>query len=117
MPVPSYPTVRTVANATALVSACHSGDLATLGRSIVDEVATPVRAALVPGAPAALDAALGAGALGASVSGAGPALFAICRSTRSAERVGRAMQAAFEAAGLTAAILTSPADCPGARLA
>ena len=58
---------------------------------------------------------LGAGALGASISGAGPSLFALCRSQRSAVATAREMTSAIKAEGLTATVHISPADCPGVR--
>jgi homoserine kinase len=62
-----------------------------------------------------IDAALDAGALGSSISGAGPSIFALCRSERSAAEVAAGMVAAFAAHGLAADAVVSPADCPGAR--
>ncbi len=109
--------VRTMANVAAIVSACHTGDLALLGRSIHDEIVTPARAALIPGGQAAMDAALDAGALGSSISGAGPSIFALCRSPRSAQKAADAMIRAFKAAGLTCRpAIVSPAECSGARM-
>lgn len=60
-------------------------------------------------------AALDAGALGVSISGAGPSVFAWCRSERSGAEVGAAMVAAFALVGLPAEPLVCPADGPGAR--
>jgi homoserine kinase len=113
--VPLTSLVRNTANIGALVSACYSGDLGLLGRSLNDAVATPARMPLVPGCAAVIEAALDAGALGSSISGAGPSIFALCRSERSAGEVAAAMVGAFSAAGLLAASVVSPADCPGAR--
>jgi homoserine kinase len=113
--VPLADAVRTSANLAALVSACHSGDIALLGRSLVDSVATPARLPLIPGARAVLAAALDAGALGSGISGSGPTLFALCRSDRSAREAAAAMRDAFARAGLRSTTATSPADCPGAR--
>ncbi len=113
--VPLGAMVRSVANTAALVSACHSNDLSLLGRCVVDEVATPVRAALIPGAAAVMEAAQAAGALGSSISGSGPSIFALCRSPRSAGEVAEAMRRAFEAAGLGSRVHACAADCPGAR--
>ncbi|MCA8941893.1 MAG: homoserine kinase [Planctomycetes bacterium] len=113
--VPLVSMVRNSANLAAFVSACYSGDLGLLSRSLDDAVAAPARAALVPGAAAAIVAANGAGALGASISGAGPTVFALCHSRVTATRVAQAMVDAFAAAGLDAEPLVSPADCPGAR--
>jgi len=108
--------VRTNANLAALIHALHSGDLALLGRSLVDEIVTPARAALIPGGPEVILAALEAGAVGSSISGAGPSVFALCRSSGSAARVAAAMARAFERAGLPATSIVSPLRCPGARV-
>lgn len=109
--VPLASMVRTTANVAALVAACYAGDLALLGRSLEDVVVTPVRAALIPGATAALEAARAAGALGASVSGAGPSVFAL---TAGAD-VSGPMVAAFAAAGLAATVHLGPVATDGAR--
>jgi len=113
--VPLASLVRNVANVGALVSACYSGDLGLLARCITDAVATPARAPLIPGCAQVMEAALDAGALGSSISGAGPSIFALCRSERSAVEIAQAMTRAFVAHGLTARTIVSPADCPGAR--
>jgi homoserine kinase len=114
--VPLATMVAATAQIASLVSACYSSDLSLLSRSLEDPVVTPARIGLIPGGQAALDVALGTGALGASISGAGPSLFALCRSERSARMTAIAMSTAIEAAGQSAAIHISPANCPGARL-
>ncbi len=113
--VPLADLVRNTANIGAMISACHSGDLGLLGRCVTDRVVAPARAALVPGAPEVIAAALDRGALGASISGAGPSVFALCRSQRSARESAGAMVEAFAAAGLAATYTISEVDCPGAR--
>jgi homoserine kinase len=108
--------VRAAADVATFVSACYSGDLGLLGRAVrEDEEVTAARAALIPGSAAVLAAARAAGALAASISGAGPSLFAFCPSPAVARRAGAAMAAAFRDAGLAASVLISPADCPGVR--
>jgi homoserine kinase len=97
------------------VSGFHTGDMALIGRSLVDDVVTPRRASLIPGAAAAMEAALSAGALGSSLSGSGPSVFALCRSARSAEVAAKAMQRRFFEAGLESDLRVSPADGPGVR--
>jgi homoserine kinase len=113
--VPLRAMVQNSANIAGLVAACFSGDVTLLGRCIEDEVVTPARAALIPGCDAVMQAALDGGALGTSISGSGPAVFALCRSPRSAREVGAAMQGAFAEAGLQSRVVISPADCPGVR--
>jgi threonine synthase len=55
-----------------MVAACFAGDLGLLARSMVDEIVTPARARLIPGCDAVIAAAIGAGALGSSISGSVP---------------------------------------------
>lgn len=112
--IPLSAMVRNSANLGLLLSACYSGDLGLLGRCVVDEIVTPARAALIPGGQAVIDAALRAGALGSSISGAGPSIFAFCHSLAATQRVSAAMVAAFQDAGLPASVLSCPADSPGA---
>jgi homoserine kinase len=107
--------VSHAANLSAMVSALHSGDLSLLERSMIDEIVTPARAALIPGGNEVMAAARDSGAAGSSISGAGPSIFALCASRPTASDVEGAMTEAFERAGLESSAVVSPADCPGAR--
>lgn len=107
---------RIAADIGTFVAACYSDDLPLLARCVRDDVVAGVRASLVPGASDAITAAKAVGALGSSVSGAGPTLFALCHSPRSAAQSVKAMIEAFGAAGLDATGFVSPGECPGARL-
>jgi homoserine kinase len=114
--IPLGDLVRNTANVAALVHALHAGDAELLGRSLVDSIVTPARAKLIPGCPQVIRAAREAGAIGSSISGAGPSVFALCRSRDGAAEVAAAMAAAFRQAGLDSSRLLSPARCPGARV-
>ncbi|HEX9106194.1 MAG TPA: hypothetical protein VF832_03180, partial [Longimicrobiales bacterium] len=110
--------VRYSANTGALIAACHSGDMALLGRALEEEIIVPVRAELIPGARQVMAAAMRAGAVGSSISGAGPSIFAFCDGGAggpAAKRVALAMIAAFRAAGVGASSIISPANVPGAH--
>lgn len=113
VPLPAL--VRNTANVAALVAACYTGDLALLGRAMEDVVVTPVRARLIPGAEAVLNAARDGGALGASISGAGPSIFALATSQSDARALAPRLVEAFGHAGLSATALVSTANAPGAR--
>jgi homoserine kinase len=93
--VPLQDAVRQWGNLGALVAALFTSDRALLSRSLVDLVAEPKRAGLVPGFYAVKSAATAAGALGCSLSGSGPSLFALASSLAVAREVGAAMQCAF----------------------
>jgi homoserine kinase len=104
------------ANVGGLVAAACLDDVALFGRSIVDLIAEPVRAALLPGFVAARDAALAAGALGCSISGAGPTSFAIVEDPGLLITVADAMQEAYGAAGVSARTWITRSDPEGARI-
>jgi homoserine kinase len=115
--VPLTAAVRQWANVGALVAALHAGDLDLLGRAMVDHIVEPHRAHLVPGFARITRAAREAGAIGCTLSGAGPAMFALCRSLESAEQVGAAMQQALrEHGGLEGRVLVSRVSPAGARV-
>jgi homoserine kinase len=88
--------IKQWANLGALVDALHRGDFDQLARALEDTIAEPRRAVLVPGLASIKRAAIDAGALGCSLSGSGPSLFALCRNTSIAERVAGAMTAAVK---------------------
>jgi len=92
--VPLSDAIQQWANLGALVHALHRSDFDLLARALHDTIAEPRRAPLVPGLAAIKQAALRAGALGCSLSGSGPSLFALCRSTRVADEVAEVMKAA-----------------------
>jgi len=83
--------IREWANLGAFVDALHRSDFDLMSRSLVDTIAEPRRASLVPGLAEIKRAAADAGALGCSLSGSGPSLFALCRDATSAKAVAAAM--------------------------
>jgi len=105
--------IRQWGNLAALVAALYNGDLALLGRSLQDVVAEPARSLLIPGFPQVKAAALAAGALGCSISGSGPSVFALCASPEVTSRAGEAMVAAFGAAGLASDLYLSAVNPRG----
>jgi len=115
--IPLADAVSQWGNLAALVASLYAGDLALMGRSLGDLIAEPVRAVLIPGFAAVREAALEAGAIGCSISGAGPAVFALAASVATAEAVAEAMRQAFADAGLTAAAYVSEINRTGPRIA
>ena len=92
-------------------------DLALISRSLEDHVAEPRRAHLVPAFAQMKQAALRAGALGCSLSGSGPSMFALCATIEQAHQAGVAMSEAFGVAtGLVADVWVSPVATRGARI-
>jgi homoserine kinase len=114
--VPMRDFVRQSAEVAAFVTGLFRGDLDLIGRSLRDHVIEPQRAALIPGFGVVQSAAMSAGALGCSISGAGPSVFALCRDELAAQRVGQAMQAAFAQYDIDSRVYVSPVDETGARV-
>jgi homoserine kinase len=115
--VPLGDAVRQWGNVGALVAGLFLEDLPLLGRALEDRVAEPKRAHLVPGFEVVKGAAAASGALGCSLSGSGPSMFALCASLDGAERVGEAMRGAFAAHSTVGADLwVSPVGTRGARI-
>ncbi len=86
------------ANLAGFISGCYTNDLDMIRASFEDVVIEKQRSQLIPGFDAVRKGALAAGALGCTISGAGPTMFAWALEA-DAENVRRAMVAAFQAAG------------------
>ncbi|MGC9021051.1 MAG: homoserine kinase [Candidatus Methanodesulfokora sp.] len=91
-----------------LVYALMSGNLEVLGEAVsTDFVAEPRRSTLIPLYWELKRAALENGALGFNIAGAGPSVFALCRSIEDATRVSEALRGIAERNGIeTEAIVT-----------
>jgi homoserine kinase len=113
--LPRATAIAQLASVSAMVTAFASGDLALLGRSLVDHIAEPARAPRVPGFADALRAAREAGAVGGSFSGSGPTTFAVCATEAIAAQAAAAMQSAYQAAGVACDTRVVTIDEAGAR--
>lgn len=103
------------ANLAGFLTGCFTGDLQLIRESLADVIIEPQRKALIPGFQAVKDGALAQGALGCSISGAGPTVFAWCEEPH-AERVRDAMVAGFAAHQLASDAWISTLDPSGARV-
>jgi len=103
------------ANLAGFISACYTNDLDMIRDAFEDVVVEPQRQALIPGFKAVKRAAMAAGALGCSISGAGPTVFAWCEEP-AARDIQTAMVKAFAAHGLETDRLISAIEPTGARV-
>ena len=97
------------------VAACASGDIDLMRRSLHDVVIEPQRATAVPCFEDVKEAALRAGALGCSLSGSGPSIFALCEE-RKARNIASAMEQSCRSHGIGCQSWLSPMNAQGARL-
>ena len=89
-------------NVAGLISAMHSGDLELLGNSMRDVVAEPIRSKLIPRYNDAKKVALECGAIGCSISGSGPSVFALSDSPQKAMNISQKMLEVYQKAGIDA---------------
>lgn len=101
-PYPLSDIVQHGAHLTQFVLGLERGDASLVRRGLVDVLVEPRRAHLIPGFAAVQSAAMSSGAMGCSISGAGPSVFAWFESESAASSAAAAMVAAFSAATLHA---------------
>lgn len=105
------------ANLAGFIGACFRDDRKLIGRSMRDLIVEPQRSHLVPGFDQVKAAASDFGALGCSLAGSGPAMFALYDVHTDGEALGEAMVQGFERAGVhEVTSLVSPVNGLGAHV-
>jgi homoserine kinase len=104
------------ANLALVLSGCYTGNAGLVRAGLSDVLVEPRRAPLIVGFAAAKRAALEAGAMGASISGAGPSVFAWFETRAAAEAAAAGVQAAFHEAGFDSQAWISPINATGAEV-
>src|SRR4029077_1594992 len=90
--------VRNLSNATAMTVGFMKQDTLMIGSSVRDIIVEPARQHLIPGFIQVKENALHAGALGFTISGAGPSVIAFASKTSDAKKICAAMEAGFKSA-------------------
>ena len=117
--VEPFPLTTVVAHGARLAQfllGLERGDAGLIRDGLQDVLVEPRRAPLVPGFAAVKAAALDHRALGASLSGAGPSVFAWFASEADARAAAPAMQRAFADAGFDSRAYVSPVNGPRAEV-
>ncbi|GGM98129.1 homoserine kinase [Dyadobacter beijingensis] len=107
-------TIAQMGNVAGLVAGLMKADYDLISRSMVDVIIEPVRSILIPEFKEVKQAAISNGALGCSISGAGPSMFALSRGIENAQNAGKAMQERFAGAGIESAVHVSGINQGGA---
>lgn len=97
----------------AFIAGCVADDHELIRQSLHDVIIEPQRAASIACFAAVKEAAIKAGVLGASISGSGPSIFALCKDSN-ASNVAMAMQQACRTFGLECQSFVSTMNAPGA---
>ncbi|MCB0632321.1 MAG: homoserine kinase [Saprospiraceae bacterium] len=101
-------------NLAAFILGLMNSDFELISRSLHDVIIEPQRAQLIPNFYDVKEAAVTAGALGCSISGAGPSIFALCQGEETGRAVGQAMQSVFSRAGIENQLYLSNINRDGA---
>ncbi len=85
-------------NAAAIVAGFMKGDMDLIGSSMRDVIVEPARRRMIPGFARVKANALEAGALGVSISGAGPSVIALAKKTSDLKGISDSMEKGFDSA-------------------
>lgn len=114
--IPMVNATQQIGNLGGLILGLVQEDYAMIGRSIHDVIAEPRRQKLIPEFYNAKRAAMSNGALGFSISGAGPSVFALCEGEEIAQRVGKAISGVFNNINLENQCYVSPINKEGVHV-
>ena len=92
--------ITNLSNATAIVVGFMNKDPEMIGKSIKDVIVEPARQHMIPGFSKVKENALKAGALGVTISGAGPSVIAFSKSSADLKKISKAMAKGFDSAKL-----------------
>ncbi|MDH5834304.1 homoserine kinase [Luteimonas kalidii] len=115
-PYPLAAVVEQTAHLAQFLLGLQRGDPGLIRDGLHDVLVEPRRAPLIPGFAQVKSAALAHGALGASISGGGPSVFAWFDSRAAAEAAAPAMRGAFVDAGIAARAYVTPVDAARAEV-
>ena len=97
------------------IAACSASDIDLIAKTLRDVIIEPQRKENVPCFDSVKEAAMRRGALGCSLSGSGPSIFALCRDG-DARNVASVMEQACRKQGIGCQSWVSPMTAPGARI-
>lgn len=90
--------IANLSNAATIVAGFMNKDSALIGRSIKDVIVEPARQHMIPGFISVKENALKAGALGVTISGAGPSVIAFSKGSVNLRKISIAMEKGFRSA-------------------
>ncbi len=102
-------------NVAGLVTGLITGNYRLISDSMHDVIAEPIRSFLIPEYENVIQAAMQAGALGCSISGSGPSIFALSKDEETAQKAGRDMGKVFANAEIGSSVFVSPVNKQGIK--
>jgi len=90
--------IQNLANAASIVTGFLKKDSILIGKSIVDVIVEPARQHMIPGFTNVKNNAIRSGALGVTISGAGPSVIAFATKSSNLKKIQNAMKMGFATA-------------------
>ena len=106
--------IRQSGNLAGFITGLFTSDIDPIKRSLEDVIIEDQRSHLIPNFKEIQSAAMENGALGCTISGAGPSIFALCQSTFIAKNVEEAMSNIYSESKINFKIYSSPINNEGA---
>lgn len=103
-------------NLAGLVAGLMQNDFNLISSSLKDVIVEPVRSILIPKFNDVQKAAIEAGALGCSISGSGPSIFALSNKKETAEKIAIIMQDIFQSINIGSKVFVSQVNPVGVRV-
>ncbi|GGC85404.1 homoserine kinase [Flavobacterium lutivivi] len=114
--IPLKDAITQTGNLGGFIAGLYTNDYYLMGRSLQDVIVEPKRKHLIPHFDKVKAAALEHDALGCGISGAGPSIFALCKSKSTAEIVAENMKNAYENSGISFDTYVSKINPDGCKL-
>ena len=114
--VPLSRAVEQWGNLAGMVTGLMKSDYDLIGRSLKDVIVEPIRSLLIPGFHSIKEAALNEEALGCSISGSGPSIFALSDSKEKAQKIASAMTEACDKNNIESEVFVSKVNQIGPRV-
>ncbi len=114
--VPLIDAIKQWANLGSLIHALHTNDYGLISSSLQDVIVEPYRSQLIPNFDKIIQAAHDAGALGGSISGSGPSIFALSKGEETANKVEQNMRSAYSKTGIEFETYVSKINTEGIKI-
>jgi len=102
-------------NVGGLVAGLYTEDYDLIGRSLQDYIIEPIRSILIPAFDEIKAQSMKSGALGCSISGSGPSIFAFSKGKKTAEKVAETMRTVYKNIEIDFDIHVSKVNLDGIR--
>lgn len=114
--IPLSKSVEQSGNLAGFIYGLMTDDYDLLGRSLKDVIVEPIRSILIPGFYDVKNAAINCGALGCSISGSGPSIFALSDSESTARKISDSMTKVYDELNIESEVFISKVNQVGPRI-